>query len=89
MFGRFDLAALCGCHTLKFVMLCYVDIGEEAANMRGGVGGGMGCMENASSMGCISDSDIEEREEPKSMEGSVDGGRPEADGGRAEGDIMG
>ena len=24
VFGRFDIAALCGCHTLNFCMLCYV-----------------------------------------------------------------
>ena len=25
VFGRFDLAALCGCRTQMFVMLCYVN----------------------------------------------------------------
>ena len=29
VFGRFDLAALCGCHTFKFVLLCYLDAGQK------------------------------------------------------------
>ena len=70
---------VCEAHGAQAACNEVVDIGEEAATMRGAVGGGMGFMENAPSMGCISDSGIEKTEEEKSMEGStsVEGGGAE------------
>ena len=49
-----------------------VDTWEQAADMRDGLGGEVGC--SASSIGVVSDSDIEDTEEEMSIEGSVEGG---------------
>ena len=51
-----------------------VGIWKEAADMRDGLGGDVAYVDNASSIGAVSDSDVEDSEEERGTEGSVDGG---------------
>ena len=51
-----------------------VGIWEQAADMIDGLGGEVGCGDNAASVGVVSYSDVEDAEEERSIEGTVEGG---------------